>query len=179
MFKKIFDFFRKRSVEKRQLAETENKRKLEEDIKAIKAEKQKKADERKIEIKKAEPLLIEIKEFCEDILGNKMPQKVNWGEQYNESKRYRRMMKEEYPSVFEGDEISNGDLIQVVNEKGEPFLIDAITSWNRERIRFSKFYTKILEKRDLGDSTFALYSACRFEIAKLKKMTERVLAEIE
>ena len=169
MFKKIFDFFRKRSVEKRQLAETENKRKLEEDIKAIKAEKQKKADERKIEIK----------EFCEDILGNKMPQKVNWGEQYNESKRYRRMMKEEYPSVFEGDEISNGDLIQVVNEKGEPFLIDAITSWNRERIRFSKFYTKILEKRDLGDSTFALYSACRFEIAKLKKMTERVLAEIE
>ena len=179
MFKKIFDFFRKRSVEKRQLAETENKRKLEEDIKAIKAEKQRKADERKSEIKKAEPLLFEIKEFCEDILEDKMLHKINWGEKYNESKRYRRMMKEEYPSVFVGDEISNGDLIEVTNGDGKTFLIDAVTSWNRERIRFSKYYTKILERRDLGDSTYALYSACRFEIATLRNMVNRVLAEIE
>ena len=165
MFKKIFDFIFGKGGNKTKEKESKQQQTKyqDESPKTCKISKQE-----RIEIlMKAKPLLEEAESFCEEVLKD------------NEAKAYRRRINEEYPEIFENDTVSPGDMIEVPQGDGKLYVYDAIASWNHERGRFLKFYDKLIEGRDLDDFTFALYAACRFEIATVRNMVRRVLAEIE
>ena len=177
MFKKIFDFIFGKGGNKTKEKESKQQQTKYQDEgpKPCKISKQ----ERIGILMKAKPLPEEAESFCEEVLKDKNPKTVMWGQMYNEAKAYRRRINEEYPEIFENDTVSPGDMIEVPQGDGKLYVYDAIASWNHERGRFLKFYDKLIEGRDLDDFTFALYAACRFEIATVRNMVRRVLAEIE
>ena len=171
MFKKLFDFLRRKSVKEKRIEKNEAPTNIQDEKEA--------SSERKEILEKAKPLLIETKNFCDSVLDGKSHKKVLWGQMYYKAKEYRREINTEFPSIFENDVVSAKDLIKVHTGTNESFVYDAVESWNREKLRFMQNYDKILASKDLNNFTYALYVACKSEIEVLRNMVEKVLAEIE
>ena len=126
MFKKIFDFIFGKGGNKTKEKESKQQQTKYQDEgpKPCKISKQ----ERIGILMKAKPLLEEAESFCEEVLKDKNPKTVMWGQMYNEAKAYRRRINEEYPEIFENDTVSPGDMIEVPQGDGKLYVYDAIAS---------------------------------------------------